>query len=185
MTTNEDLEGEVWAVIKFAPDYSASNLGRIKRTTPSSRYNTGRKSSILKPSKNEYPHVNLGVGGQRKNFTVHVCVANAFLGQRKDGYETNHIDGNKHNNKLSNLEYITRQENKNHAKLNGLTARGEKVHGSKLTTKDVYAMRELLGKRVNQTLIANKFSVSMSTIYSVQSRRTWKHLPELKGKSCE
>lgn len=60
--------------------------------------------------------------GKRKQEHVHQCVAKLFLKKKgpKKGLEVNHIDGNKHNNKLSNLEWVTRSENTKHAHKLGL-----------------------------------------------------------------
>lgn len=50
-----------------------------------------------------------------KNYYRHKVIAYCFLGERPEGYTINHIDGNKLNNNASNLEYISRKENYQHA----------------------------------------------------------------------
>ena len=67
---------------------------------------------------------------QPKTYSVHRLVMEAFCGKRPVGKEVNHIDGNRLNNRLDNLEYVTHTENMKHAFENNLmniTARSKKV----------------------------------------------------------
>lgn len=67
---------------------------------------------------------------QPKTYSVHRLVMEAFCGKRPVGKEINHIDGNRLNNRLENLEYVTHTENMKHAFENNLmnvTARSKKV----------------------------------------------------------
>lgn len=65
-----------------------------------------------KPRKDGYHSVILNCNGKQKNKYLHRIVLEAFIG--KDNRQCNHIDGNKSNNDLSNLEYCTRSENQRH-----------------------------------------------------------------------
>lgn len=62
-----------------------------------------------------YPRITLSKHGKIKQFFVHRLVAETFLGKVPDGYSVNHIDGNKQNNDLSNLEIITHAANIAHS----------------------------------------------------------------------
>lgn len=64
--------------------------------------------------------VELWKNGQRKNFKVHRLVALTFIPNPENKPAINHIDGNKQNNHTSNLEWVTNQENTDHAKVNNL-----------------------------------------------------------------
>lgn len=76
---------------------------------------TGRYLSQFK-KKNGYMQVGLlGNDGKRKYFTVHRLVAEAFIGKPKPGQVTNHKNGNKADNRLENLEWVTVSENSRHA----------------------------------------------------------------------
>ena len=99
---------EIWKDIKdYEGLYQASNLGRVKRIT------TGR---VLKPLKhaNGYLMVKLSKNSIVYTKTVHRLVAEAFIPNPEHKSEINHIDENKTNNNVSNLEWMTRKENINH-----------------------------------------------------------------------
>ena len=64
---------------------------------------------------NGYMQVGLSIDGKTATRYVHGLVAEAFLGLRPTGYDVNHIDGDKANNAVLNLEYCTRSENHRHA----------------------------------------------------------------------
>lgn len=95
-------------------NYEVSNLGRIKSKA-------NNHAIILKPqiNRNGYERLQLSIEGQRYSKFVHSLVAVAWLKQPKNlEYEVHHIDGNKRNNKASNLEYLSKLEHrKKHNKL--------------------------------------------------------------------
>ncbi len=75
---------------------------------------------ILKTS-GKYLAVTLTHNKKEKRFTIHRLLANAFITNPKNKPQVNHIDGDKHNNKLANLEWCTASENITHARDTGLT----------------------------------------------------------------
>ncbi len=101
-----DLENEEWKIIKNYSNYMVSNLGRIKSIRLS------KFDFLLKQSnKDGYKVVKL----KRKTFRVHRLVALTFLPNPKNKPSVNHINGNKKNNTLSNLEWCSYSENMFHA----------------------------------------------------------------------
>lgn len=110
------MDNEIWKPIPgYEKTYEASSFGRIKRID---------KQRILKAeSKQPYLQVNLCQNGIKSVVSIHLIIARVFLGECPEGYEVNHMDLNKHNNHLSNLEYVTPLQNKHHAAINH--ARGD------------------------------------------------------------
>lgn len=126
-----DLDAEEWRDIQgFEGVYQVSNLGRVKRV---SRVDTYTRSDthkvcerrvadkILKPAvTQDYYEVNLVRGDSSQYRRVHRIVAEAFIPNPFNLPQINHIDGNKENNEVSNLEWCTSRENVAHASQTGL-----------------------------------------------------------------
>ena len=76
-----------------------------------------RNNKPLKPSINHkgYAIINIMINGKRKGLAVHTAVAKTFLDDHQDGLQVNHKDGNKLNNNLNNLEWVSGKENMRHA----------------------------------------------------------------------
>jgi DNA-binding transcriptional regulator YiaG len=110
---------------------------------------------------------------------VHRLVAEAFLGPCPEGKNVNHKDGNKFNNELSNLEYITPREQNKHAIINGLfvPVHGEKHFYSRLTELDVIWIRDMHERELlSMNKMAKALGVSSSTVAQVVKGKTWKHV---------
>lgn len=111
---------EEWRKIDINPFYSISSLGRV-RVDPHkvrSKNNSEKRvrGRILKTRidrKNGYEYVNLGDRCRSK--LVHRLVAQAFIPNPENKIQVNHIDGDKSNNAVSNLEWATREENMRHS----------------------------------------------------------------------
>lgn len=119
-----------------------------------------------------------------KAIKAHQLVAMAFIGPRFAGYEINHKDGNKANNSVANLEWVTPAENKRHAQKNGLVPRHVGIHNgrAKLTDAEV---SEILAQRghVTQRCLAMQYGVSIKTIQAIHQRVRWSHVASGEGKS--
>jgi len=103
------METEIWKEISDYQGYYVSNLGRIKSTKKS-------KVMILKqvPTRNGYLRVWLYNTKKGKAYLVHRLVAKAFIPNHGNCPQVNHIDENKTNNKVFNLEWTTAKDNCNH-----------------------------------------------------------------------
>lgn len=113
---------EVWRTADAWTNYEVSDLGRVRRRTPSHATHVGR---LLKPYPNRgYPAVSIWRDGKRYQPSVHSMVATAFLGPRPEGQQINHKDGDTLNPRLDNLEYVTPSENTQHAIKTGLALNG-------------------------------------------------------------
>ena len=112
---------EIWKNIKdYENYYQCSNYGRIKSLDRTIVDKNGvsylKCGQIIKPRKNKngYLQVALNKNGKREMKYVHKIIASAFL-ENKTGIIVNHIDGNKENNNVTNLEWCSYSENSLHA----------------------------------------------------------------------
>ena len=118
---------EIWKqVVEYESYYEVSNLGNVRSIDRTIINSIGKvfnyKSRLLKPAKNKYGYLQVGVSinSKIKSFTVHSLVAKAFIKNPKNKPTVNHKDGIKINNNVNNLEWATRSENSIHALKNGL-----------------------------------------------------------------
>ena len=129
-TTVPLLPGEQWKAVEGYDNlFLVSNLGRLKRKANEYIKSNGRvsrqperlvKVHYRKIKGRGYGCVTLSYNGQTKHCTIHSLVAKTFIPNPEHKPEVNHIDGNKHNNTVANLEWCTRAENMYHAKTTGL-----------------------------------------------------------------
>ena len=168
------MVGEIWKPVLINPDYAVSNHGRVKRL------NTGKILQTICKSTG-YNQTNFLINGKRKTIKVHWLVTEAFLGKRPKNLETNHKDGNKRNNHINNLEYVTSSENNKHAYKTGLKKPtsprlGEACNKAKLTRQDVIEIKKLRKKGHTTVALGKMFGVSHSAISYIINNRNWKWL---------
>lgn len=143
----------------------------------------------LKPAtdKKGYRRVGLTIDGKLCTKKVHRIIASLYISNPNNKPIVNHIDGNKANNNLSNLEWVTAKENTKHAIDNGLFVfpspinkvikRGELNGGSLLTEDAVRDIRENFKKRIRtRKYFAEKYNVTENCIKDVVVRKSWKHV---------
>jgi hypothetical protein len=181
-----DILNEVWvSVVGFEDCCEVSSFGNVRTIDRLIVRSNGRKvfhkGQSLKPMiRSGYPSVCLPdpISRKRRYKTVHTIVACTFIGVRPEGYCINHIDGNKLNNCVENLEYCTYSENSTHAYKNGLhdSNLGENHHSAKLTCNDVVVIRDRLSKGDHPKNVANDYGVKASTIRHIHRFRTWKYV---------
>jgi len=171
---------EIWKDIQgYDGVYQISNCGRLRRVWKKSKWNPEGKLKILNYSFGHDGYVKAGLtkNKKRKTYRIHRLVAIEFIRNPLNKPQVNHIDGNKSNNHISNLEWCTASENNKHAWDTGLAKakRGEEHGASKLTQKQVDQIRELKGLKT-QKQIAKIFNISQTTISEVHTGKTWKKL---------
>ena len=174
---------EKWKIIEEFPRYLISNKRRIKILST-------LEDKKLFVKDDGYVATTLGDGKQSYKY-VHRLVAEAFIKNKHDKPQVNHINGIKGDNRAENLEWVTPAENIRHAIDTGLLkykkkekeiknskySLGEEVNGSKLTPEEVIEIRVLWELReFKQVELAEKFGVDNSTINDIIRRKQWKHI---------
>lgn len=155
-----------WRKCPSFPSYFISNTGRVFSLK------TGK---ILNPAKQKgYYIIWVAQHGKRRQIYVHRMVLDAFIGPSE--LFVNHIDGNRSNNNLENLEYCTQKENIRHAYRIGLiplTPPGIGNPASKLSKDDVFGILELLKKGQPQRKIGEIYGVSQRCVQFIKQRQTY------------
>ena len=169
---------EIWKEIKgFEGEYEVSNLGRIRSMD---RMINGRfyKSKIrsIKITPNVYPKICLcSINGDR-TARIHRLVAENFIPNPDNKKEVNHIDGDKTNNRVDNLEWVTPTENKIHNHRLGITRRGERHQNSILTEEQAIQVKKLIKLGYSQSEIVKKTGLRNSMINNIKRNNTWTYL---------
>lgn len=172
-TTNVVELPEEWRnVIDFEDSYEVSNHGnlRSKDRFIMVRALTLFKGRLLNPCLNRYgyPHSILTNKDKiRKTTLIHSLVAEAFIGPRLNDLQVNHIDGNKANNRIENLEYITCKENIRHAFRIGLKVNAIRSKRCTISDDTVRQIRALSTSGKRQYEIIRLLGVGRCTVHAV------------------
>lgn len=116
-----------------------------------------------------------------KFLSVHRLVTELFIKNIPENMVVNHIDGNKHNNNIDNLEIVSHKENINHAYKLGLIKNkyGEQHHNSKLEEKDILEIYKLIKKGFVNKQISEIMKVDFRTVSLIRNGKRWKRLFKL------
>lgn len=163
---------EIWKPVKeYESSYKVSNLGNVFSI---------KSNKLLKFHYGSCGYLNVFLyNGHNKKKTkkIHRLVATAFLPNPEQLKEVNHKDGNKRNNTIINLEWVTSAQNVRHAFDTGLrTAKGESNNFSKLSETEVKLIRKLKSEGHPLTKLSKQFNVSPTTICDISKYKTWKHI---------
>lgn len=125
-----------------------------------------------------YKIIALAVGrGRYKYALVHRLILATWSGQSGEGLEVNHKNGVKTDNRLENLEWVSRTQNERHSRAElGKDMRGEKHTGSKLTTEQVIEIRKLKGQGWSYPKLSKKYGIGMSQLHRIVKRIKWAHV---------
>lgn len=184
---------EEWRDIKgYEGIYQVSSLGNVRSLDIIQKRSNGKveclfkiRGKILKPyqtgktAKNNdgYLTVNLS----KKQHKVHRLVAEAFLENPHKLEQINHIDGDKTNNRVDNLEWCSPQKNVHHAYEIGLSRTGEEIWCTKLKEEDVAEIRKTYikgDKERGAKPLSRKYGVSNTTIRRIVNKKKWRYCNE-------
>ena len=129
-----------------------------------------RTNRELKPQPNNKGYLRVTLCG--KKYFVHRLVAEKYIPNPEHKEQVNHKDGDKTNNSVANLGWVTNQENRNHAVKNNLHLCGDKCPWAKLNSQQVIEIRK--NTQYSNEELAKIYNVSVTTITDVLNFRTWK-----------
>lgn len=167
-------EKEIWKrLIYQGKEYDAlevSTHGRLRNVITETIYK-------FHTTKNGYLIASITFGSRqsKKTFRAHKCVAETFIPNPDNKPSINHIDGNKTNNNVSNLEWVTNKENSAHAWKNNLSA-PHKSANRKLTEDEIAYIRSNyvpMSRTFGARPLARKFNVHHSTVQSILKNETY------------
>jgi len=182
------MNSEKWKDIKnYEGYYQVSNKGKVRGVARlinggGSQNKRFIKEKVLKNhvKQNGYCQVRLTKDGISKDFLVHRLVAISFKGTIEGSPHVNHIDGNKQNNKLDNLEWCNTFENMQHAFDIGLVDnRGIKSPNNKYSEAQILLVKKLLQEGHSNVTISKMTGVNRTTVYRVKIGKQWSHLFQL------
>lgn len=162
---------EIWKDIKgFRELYQISDLGRVRRV------DTKKVLNPLTLSK--------GYKGVRLYYTkkeavtkkIHRLVAEYFIPNDLNLPQVNHIDGNKNNNKASNLEWCSNEYNMNHALVNRLIKVGEQRFSSKCTEQSLQYIQDLINYGFTIKQLSLVYCISKDCMKEIVRNHAYKHL---------
>jgi len=166
---------EDWRPIEDAPGYEVSSEGRVRSLERIDALGRPRPGCTLQPSRTPqgYAFVGLWVDGKCKRRTVHRLVLETFVGKKPPKHEARHLNGERTDNRLTNLAWGTRAENYADRVAHGTDARGEKHGNARLTADDVRAIR---ADPRTQSEIAEDYGLSQSYVSQIRRCVKWRHV---------
>jgi hypothetical protein len=167
-------ENVIWKpVVGYESKYEISNTGIVR----SLNFNKTKAIVIMKEQTDRYGYSRIGLSGvgKQKYTQVHRIVALAFIINTENLSCVNHIDGNKKNNNVTNLEWCSNIDNLSHALKTGLMKHGEKHGMAKLTIEQVIEIKLEIKKpnHLSQHKLAKKYGVSRGTISGIIYGKNW------------
>lgn len=158
------LADEIYTTTDICQLYEVSNMGNVFSL---------KTLKQLKPgtTKDGYLSVVLYMDdGSTNSIAVHRIVAKAFIPNPLNLPQVNHIDGDKKNNKASNLEWVTIKENINHAIETGLRVATINLKVNNMfTPSDIRNIRDMFRRGVGNQEIAKKYNCNHSTISKIRT----------------
>ncbi len=168
-------EVEVWKVCASFPDYEVSSFGRVRRLTTRT---CARNGKILKPFPHHrlpYLQVNLCGSSGARRVLLNRLVCETFNGPAPSNvHHAAHDDGDRRNNRASNLVWKTVSENAADRVRHGTQSRGSGVW-PRVSVADIQKIR---ASKDTYSQLSSRFGVSSVTIGSIRNRKTWANVED-------
>jgi Mor family transcriptional regulator len=182
------MENEIWkSVVGYEGWYEVSSFGSVRsvdRTVIHGRYGPSKqKGKVLSHVVNHFGYCMVVLTRQRnrKMITVHKLVVDAFIPNVNGSTQVDHLDADKQNNRLSNLERVTNLENNRRARAKHIYPEGERVHTAKLTAEKVIRMRKQFDAGATSSALSKEYQIDASHIGKICRRLKWKHVKDEKN----
>jgi len=162
---------EKWCSIKQWEGYYISNTGRVKNPK-------GKQVALCENKKRGYIYVYHSNQHMRpRALSAHRLLAKHFIPNPENKPQVNHIDNNRLNNKVSNLEWVTAKENTAHCINQGRKNqfRGEQCPQAVLTEEIVRSIKSEIGTMTHKKL-AEKYKTNYSNIAHIKRGSRWSHI---------
>lgn len=161
----------------YETKYLITHTGSIFRCLKNKERGIALSATQITNSGYELAHLNKN--GKRKACTVHRLVAITFLPNPLNKPMVNHKDGNKLNNEVDNLEWVTISENMQHGYMTGLIShKGSKNGMAKLKESDINPIRRRIKAGELFKHIAKDYDVHYSVISGIAYDKIWEHVPK-------
>lgn len=159
---------EQWKIIPFEENYEVSDKGRVRNSKT-------KHIKSLRKNKGGYLRVTLYPSGT--TYSIHRLVALVWLAESYlEGLEVDHIDGNKENNNVQNLEWVTQQENIRRVHAAGRNADTKGVLNPQASISEDIALQIKYSFDLSNTAASKKFGCSLSVVEKIRRRERWKHI---------
>lgn len=188
---------EIWKIIENSKGYAISNLGRVKRLECkkwckiNNNYSTYKEKLLTPSNKNTKKYWRIRIyynDGSTVVESVHRLVAKAFIPNPENLEQVNHIDGNKDNNRVENLEWVTNKYNIQHSIKIGLrdemreNAFGEGSNLNKYPEELIKKIPKAIIKTGSYSKAAQLLGISKTLITEIKAGRAWPklnlHIPD-------
>ena len=171
---------EIWKTIEEFPNYEVSNLGNVRSIAHKDRWGRMKGGQLLKPQfdgRKCYLHVGLFKDGKVTIRNVHRLVAITFIDNPHGYPEINHIDEDKTNNAVNNLEWCTHKYNSNYgAKINSTKGANNPMHKiNEDAARFIIAHHKANGGTMRNKDLAEMFGLSATATSSIVHGRRWNY----------
>lgn len=174
---------EVWCPVAGFPGYEVSDQGNVRTFRSRNGQGLIEQPRLIKPRPCQgrpYLRVTLAdPSGKQVDRKVHILVLEAFKGPRPSSqHDARHGIGGATDNRLSNLQWGTKQENADDRQTHGTQLRGQQIHLSVLTDAQVAEVKAEIPrwKRGMCSAFAERFGVGVSAIAAIRDGKTWRHI---------